>query len=571
MWSVVIMQAAFLLAYRNVLSFPIAFFPVALGLLIAFGIHSLVTSGFTPLTAAIGAMLVGCGIDYPVYFVSYFEAARTRGMTLPAARDDTVISLATPLLAGCATSIVGFLAIATSRIQALRDFAFLGGLGLALALAGTIWILPATLTLAARAGWLGRAGPRLRVGGLVRLACANPRTSIGICVATAAISAASLSFTHGVRFESDLNVMHPAPNAPLETQRIIANKFGSADSMIVYIEAGSDAELVSAAYRVQQALRSPNAAASGVAESFGLPALLPDPSRASARAAQMAAIDAGQVIADFDSALSDSIFDTAAFAQYREFLQRLLTDSTAPTIETLSGYADLYNMLVAPADNGRRSSVVLLTLARDETDARARDATVTEIRHALDPIPQATLTGLGVVGYDVEHSVRRDVPLVVTLASGAVILLLLVSLRSLRDTGLTLIPVAFGVLCLLGYMSIAGERFNLANTVAMPLLIGVGVDYGIFMVSMARQARLAGDGPEGAISRLAASLHAILLSATTNIVGFGSLAFTSTPAVQSLGRAISVGIVACVAGTLLMLTPILTLHDRSDGPAGRPE
>jgi predicted RND superfamily exporter protein len=120
-------------------------------------------------------------------------------------------------------------------------------------------------------------------------------------------------------------------------------------------------------------------------------------------------------------------------------------------------------------------------------------------------------------------------------------------------------------------MSIAGERFNLANTVAMPLLIGVGVDYGIFMVSMARQARLAGDGPEGAISRLAASLHAILLSATTNIVGFGSLAFTSTPAVQSLGRAISVGIVACVAGTLLMLTPILTLHDRSDGPAGRPE
>jgi len=569
-WSVVIMQAVFLLGYRNLLSFPMAFMPVALALLIAFGVYSLMTRGFTPLTAAIGAILVGCGIDYPVYFISYFEEARSRGKTVPAAREDAVISLALPLLAACTTSIVGFLAIAASRIQALRDFAFLGGLGLAFALAGTVWVLPSILTLAALAGWLGRAGPRLHIGRLVRLACDKPRIPIGLCAAVAAISVVSLLLTRGVRFETNLDVMHPTPNAPLETQRLIADKFGAADSMIVYIEAASDPELVSAAYDVQRALRSPQCAESGVAETFGLPAILADPSQARARTADIAAIDSDRVIADFDAATNDSIFDPAAFSQYKDFLRRLLTGSSAPTIETLSRYPDLYNMLVAPADDGRRASVTLITLARDEQDARARDATVTAIRYALKPIPQATLTGLGVVGYDVEHSVRRDLPLVVSLASIAVIGLLLFSFRSLRDAGLALIPVVFGVLCLLGYMSLAGERFNLANTVAMPLLIGVGVDYGIFLVSMARQARLAGEGSEGTMSRFAASLHAVLLSATTNVIGFGSLAFTSTPAVQSLGRVISVGILACVAGTILMLAPILVLHGRSARVVERP-
>jgi len=153
--------------------------------------------------------------------------------------------------------------------------------------------------------------------------------------------------------------------------------------------------------------------------------------------------------------------------------------------------------------------------------------------------------------------VRSDLPIIILIASVAVLLILIPSLRSARDAAMACIPVVFGLLILMGYMALANEHLNLANTVAVPLLIGVGIDYGIFLVSMAQQARANGEDREGVLRRFAASFHAILLTALTSIIGFGSLAFTSTPAIASMGRVVAIGIAACVAGALLLLAPLL--------------
>lgn len=556
-WSLVIMQVVFVLGYRSLLSFPVAFIPVALGLAVTFGVHALVTSGLTPLTGAIGAMLVGCGIDYPIYFISYFESARVRGLEPREAGEDALTSLAVPLTAACATSVAGFASIAVSGVKALHDFALLGGTGLLFVLAATIWVLPAALTFAARRGWWGGAGPRIGIGRAIRSVCARPRFFMACCAAMGLAAAASLAVTRGIRFENDVRVMHPSPNRALDTQETIDAKFGGAASMVVYFEALTDQELVSRAYAVQQSVRTPDGVSAGIRGSFGLPSLLPDPGAIPQRVAEMAKLDPDRIIADFDAAVDQSIFEPSAFAPFKAFFRTLLTNTRAPTLGTLAEYPELYRMLVGSSRAGRYSAVTLLSMSAEAAHANSRDARVLSARAALRAVPGAVLTGLGVVGYDVARSVREDLPIVTALAAGAVVVLLLISLRSIRDSALALIPVAFGILSLLGYMSFTGERINLANAVALPLLLGVGTDYGIFVVSMAQQARRAGDGPEGVLDRLEASFHAMLLSAATNVVGFGTLAFTSVPAVQSLGRVIAIGVVACVAGTLLILAPIL--------------
>ncbi|MGH7245238.1 MAG: efflux RND transporter permease subunit [Phycisphaerales bacterium] len=558
-WSLVIMQAVFLIGYRSLLSFAIAFIPVALGLAMAFGFHALLSTGFTPLTAAIGAILVGCGIDYPIYFLSFFESARARGLRAIDAGSSAMASLAVPLTAACATSVAGFAAIAVSGVQALRDFAFLGGMGLLFVLLATICVLPAVLTLADRAGVWGGAGPRRGIEPVIRTICSRPRFFIGCCVFVTAGAAISLLATRGIHFETDLRVMHPSPNPPLETQEIIGKKFGAADSMIVYIQAPTGPELVSRAYQAQRALRSPQTAAAGISGSFGLPSLLPDPAALPGRVAEMKRIDPDKVIADFDAAVGESIFEPRALAPFKDFLRILLTRTQGPTLETLSRYPALRNLLVSNSRDGPLAAVTVLSLDSETLREVSHDATIVIAREALKKAPGAVLTGLGVVGYDVSRSVRQDLPVMTMMALVTIVVFLLVALRSIRDAALALIPVAFGILCLLGYMSIAREQFNLANGLAIPLLLGIGVDYGIFVVRMAQQSRLAGEGPEGLPTRLAASLHAMLLSAATNVVGFGTLAFTSVPAVQSLGKVIAVGVVACVAGTLLLLTPVLVL------------
>jgi predicted RND superfamily exporter protein len=562
-WSIVVMQVVFLLGYRNLLSFLIAFAPVAIGLCVAFGVHALLSTALTPLTAVIGASLVGCGIDYSIYLLSYFEAARTgiaeggfRIADLKSARstmEEALGSLAVPLTAACATSVVGFVAVAFSSVHALQDFAVLGALGLSLALAGVVWVLPAMLMVASRVGRVAQAGPRAQMGGAIRAICARPRVFVGVCLLLCVVAGVAVVL-RPVQFETNLNVMHPSPNRPLETERAIGRTFGATDTMLIYIEAGAQRELIATAYRVQDALGTPALADAGISGSTGLPALLPDPRIADGRTQKLAGIDVGRVLADFDGAVAQSSFDPAAFGPYKDFLRQLLTNAASPTLESLAKYPAAAAMLLS-RNSARPAAMTLVTFGHSLQDARARDAAVEGVRGALANIPGVTLTGLTVVGYDIEHAVRKDLPVIIGVASVAVILILIPALRSLRDGCLACIPVLFGILVLLGYMGATGERLNLANTVAVPLLIGVGIDYGIFLVTMAQQSRR--EGREGLLRRFAASFHAILLTSMTSIIGFGSLAFTSTPAIQSMGRVVALGIAACVVGALLFLAPLL--------------
>jgi predicted RND superfamily exporter protein len=566
--SLIVMQLVFLLGFRNIFSFLMAFAPVAIGLCVAFGIHALISTSLTPLTAVIGASLVGCGVDYSIYFLSYYETARLTGsgseIRHPTSHiEDALRSLAVPLTAAAATSIVGFAAVAFSSVRALQDFAVLGALGLTLSLAGVLWVLPAMLGVSSRIGRIAGTGPRIQIGGIIRSICARPTFWVSACMLMC-LGAGAAAALHPLAFETNLNVMHPSPNAPLETQLKIGEKFGSADTMLIYIEAATPEELVAKSYRVHKALASPAIADVGVTGYFGLPTLLPDPSIAQARSAELAKLNIDHILADFDAAVAASSFDAAAFDQFKDFLRHLLATTTAPTLATFAKYPAVASMLTArDASHPAAMSLVNLGAAKGESvqDARARDAAVTTVRAAIADIPGATLTGLGVIGYEVEHAVRHDLPIIILIASIAVLLILIPSLRSPRDAAMACIPVVFGLVILMGYMGLAGEHLNLANTVAVPLLIGVGIDYGIFLVSMAQQARANNEGREGLLRRFAASFHAILLTATTSIIGFGSLAFTSTPAVASMGRVVAIGIAACVAGALLLLAPLLVRRE----------
>ena len=76
-------------------------------------------------------------------------------------------------------------------------------------------------------------------------------------------------------------------------------------------------------------------------------------------------------------------------------------------------------------------------------------------------------------------------------------------------------------LCLLAVMSLAGWSWNLLNLMALPLILGTGVDYSIFM-------RLALRRHDGDLKMAYRSVgRALLLFGGTAVSGFGSLAWSS--------------------------------------------
>ena len=91
-------------------------------------------------------------------------------------------------------------------------------------------------------------------------------------------------------------------------------------------------------------------------------------------------------------------------------------------------------------------------------------------------------------------------------------------------------------LCLLTTMTLAGWSWNLLNLMALPLVLGTGVDYGIFM-----QLALRRQGGDVALVRRSIG-RALLLCGGTAIAGFGSLAWSGNAGMASLGKVCATGI-----------------------------
>lgn len=586
--SIIFLQVLYGLAYRNVWMLPVALAPVALGILVGFGVFAALGMNLSPITAVIGAILAGLGIDYTIHSLSHYQSDRVEGISNEVAIERTLRDVAPALIAACLTTVLGFLAISQSSVQALREFGWLGAMGLLGSLLAAILVLPSllTVTIARRpAASFARSASMTVPARVLRHATKHRRIFLTLA-ALLVVTEIGYSLTprrSGSMFENDQRVMHPQPNAPLDTQKKIAALFQtSPDTLLIYVEAPSANKLTVIAHKVRARMERLTTKDSNVLGSFGLASLLPDPTSIDRRRNTIATIDPGQVMANFDTTLADSPLNPSAFKGYRDFLASLLRPDAPPTTHDLMQYPGLAESVLPLVTPGRRSTVhqaiTAVLTAAPLTERTARDATIEAIRAAIADVPGATLTGLTVVGHDTEHTIRRDLSRLLSFAALGVVLWLLVYFRSVSATILALIPVGFGFIVMLTCVRLFGVRLNTINLVALPLLVGVGVDDGIFLVTIARVVRArrgtsgrgkafretatanqyAGDD-EAVMARLSAGCHAIVMTSLTTMLTFGTLVFTSTPAIQSLGVVMTLGVSATLVGAIWILAPVLTL------------
>ena len=564
--SVVLLQVLFLVAYRSPIQmFLLAIGPVALGILYGFGAYAWIAPGLTPLTAVLGAILAGMGIDYSIQYLSYYESRRLSGSDPRTAAEESALQMSAAVFAAWFTSIIGFLAIGWSNVKALSDFALLGTLGLAGAFVCAIVLLPALLMLTDRRSTpIARGRMRFGAARLVGALGSWRRTCIGVAVILFVFSLATmLQGGDLLPLEPDLTVMHPMPNAAIEAQNHVSERFGiSPGQLAVYLRTRNDQppqQLVSLAYEVSERLRSTACASAGVSGTYGLSTLLPDPRRVQSRLAAFPAAEADRVVADFRAALVENGFATEPFDDYARFLHLLLTPRSAPGIEQLIAYRTLAEtVLPGSTFSGAapREAISLVFVNRSLDVRENRDAAVAALREALHGLDGAIVTGMGVVGHDTEQTVRRELPQLILAAVLVLAVYHTIHFRNLPDAALSLLPMVFGIVTLAAIMRISGQHLNMVNLVAVPLLIGIDVDYGIFLVNLAR-VRIVRRQTEAELARhIEPATHAVMLCASATFLGFVSLIWTSVPAERSLGIAASVGVVTCLIAVLFLLVPV---------------
>jgi hopanoid biosynthesis associated RND transporter like protein HpnN len=141
------------------------------------------------------------------------------------------------------------------------------------------------------------------------------------------------------------------------------------------------------------------------------------------------------------------------------------------------------------------------------------------------------------------------------LAFIATALLLLAVLRRVFDTVLVLIPLVFSLLLTAASSVLIRIPFDLANIIALPLLLGLSNAYGIYIVLRLRA--------EGSIQNLFLTYtpRAILFSTLTAICSFGTLAFSSHRGLSGIGILVTLSLTFAVSSTLLLLPAIVAVRE----------
>ena len=536
--SVILLQLLFIVAYRQPIRFfLLAFIPVGIGIVWGFGVRALLWPALSPTAAVVGGILAGLGTDYTIQFLSNFQTHQLNDV----ARSVEITSrgMAGTLFTAWLTSVIGFGVVGFSSIAVLRDFALVGSLGLLGALLATFTVLPALLVLLQRKRSGGDERLRFDVLPLLQWISLHRRLALGL-VCLLGVSATVIVAWPGVRLplDPDLTSMHPRPNPPLDAEEKVARVMGvSPGSVLVYLSADSDADLIHLSHEVAHRLASPSARAAGVTGTFGLANLLPDPDR---QIKPTSTVEADKIVTDFKAAVDASNFDPTRYEPYAIFLHLLLTNDHVPSVSDLARYPQLAKSMVSRAamtgTAKLHESITLLFTDRDLNLRSDRVTLIDAVRRDLNGLNGATLTGLSVVGLDSETVVHDQLPRLLVISTILIGLTILLHFRSLRDTLLAFSPTLFSLLVLMALARLTGQTLNMMNLLVIPLLMGVDTDYGIFLIGLTRHAA-------GRQSRreMAASFYALGISAAAAALGFGSLAFTSVPAIRSLGWAMGVG------------------------------
>jgi hopanoid biosynthesis associated RND transporter like protein HpnN len=589
------------------------FVPVAFSVVWNFGVTYFTIGHLNYLTSAFVGILFGLGIDYGVVFVRRYDEEIAAGRTPAEAVHNTLTNVGQSVGSGAAATIAAFFAIGLTDQPAFSELGIVAGTGILCALVASFFVHPALVA---------HFPPKSRPDQMARLAeskllrrAAGPVLRFPRTVVVAILIVVLLSATQIPRLQFDYNLNNLlAVNS--EAVRVGERLEKETPYKTQFISVVADN--VEQVHRLQQALLNKPSVSRIESISMLLP---PDQDEKRRLFPKMAKIISAVPVRISGNppdipALRDRVAQLVERVEtaQEEAFSGGLKDLVSNLEKVLNRFKAIDAGLAAPGAERNQAAFekaffeavikgrdVLLEMLRSEPvvmeslDPQMRDrfvgksgriATmifakkevwdiafldqfVGEVEQAASDVfgpdegPKRT-TGFGVVYRKTTRMIHQGFVHASWMAAIIIFLLVLVDFRRLRDVFLTLFPLAAAITLSLGILGAVGIDLNMANQLFLPILMGIGIDYGIFMTHRWRE-------PDGSdLTRLTATMgNALWLAAATAITGFGSLLLAHHRGMISFGGilvvAISITMIIAIFGI-----PALVKALRLDRRPGTP-
>jgi hypothetical protein len=579
---------------------------LAISMTWALGVATLVIGHLSLFSVMFISIVTGIGIDYGIYFLFRYEEELFLGRNLREAIETTARRSGAGMLMGALTAAGTFFVLMLTEFRGLQELGFIAGTAILLSWVAMMTVFPATVMIIdrRRGDRVGRTLPRAMSLEHVRVPLLEHVAGHTWTVLTLAVVLSLLALWGTTRVKFDYNLLNLQSK---NTESVVWERR-------ILETAGRSGFAALASARSLEELRAKHQAFSklgSVSEVDSALLLMPDDQGAKRKIIEdiapivtpvrvgrprpveidrltraletlhrrlgIAANEApdGEAkttltktvasiqrliirLRQTDPAQSAPPLSLLQYQVYRDFLgnfQRLQANLTPRDVGLDDLPAEIRQKFVGP------SGLFLLRInpAVDIWELAGARRFVEELR-SVDP----DVTGTPVITYEtirlMERSYRQATIYAIILVAGVSFFMI----RHVRETLLSLVPLALGLLWMMGLMPLLGLKFTMGNIFGLPLIIGTAAEFGLNVVLSFMEGRDHG-GP--LISR--STIMAVLVNGLTTIAGFGSMMVAGHRGIFGLGLLLTIGIVTSLVASMVVLPVLLRLMHRP-APAAPP-
>jgi uncharacterized protein len=603
--TIVLICGLFALSYRNLERPALAVAVLGLGMAWTLGFTMLVVGHFNVISFAVIPMVMGLGIDFGIQMLSRYEEELGEGKDVELALMNTFRNTGVAVVTGGTTTAAAFLTLCFNQFVGLRELGAIAGASVLLCLAANLLVLPALFCLRdrrknkARLSLSGNNSNWKSLAFLDEWLVRCPRTVLLVSLALTLLSFWGIS---RVRF--DYNLLN-LQNKEMDSVKVLHEVFRVTGNSTLFASVLVDG--VEEARLMQEKL----SALPSVSRVDTITSLLPLDQDKKLPVIQRIVglmkevqvdtdvskeIDVQKARSDIDALLGHCREGVTQARKYKMFAQaRQAVDilgGLIPPLEraqkAMSGLnqeelgrrlnkAQLevfgtmqQNLLWMKTQKADRkveledlppefvkqfvapSGKVLLQIYGKE-DVWEREANATFVHQVRAVAP--AVTGTPVQNFEYIELMRTSFLDAAIWAFITIALIIAFHFQNLKLIVLALLPLVLAVLWRTGLMGWVHLDFNPANIVTLPLIIGIDVAYGVYIVDRFREDRQ--------IRMFSTSTgKAIMLTGLTSLFGFISLLVSRYEGMHSIGVLMSLGIAIGMVTTVIVLPQILFLMEK---------
>ena len=598
--SLVIVALIFIFGYHETGRPLKATFCLLVGLCYSVGYITLVVGHLNILTITFAPMLVGMAIDFGVHLITRYEEELRSGRSRQLALTKAMVNTGQGIYAGAFTTAGAFFAMALTDFAGVREMGLITGGGLLVCLVPMMTMLPALL-LKGRQNVIDR-GKADTLSARERIEALWMKRPGLVTLAGIGLAALCLTQLDRIHFDYDLrNMQSKGLPAVVYEKKLIAG----ASKSVLYGAVIAD----SLPNAVDLERQFTNLSTVASVESIA-PLLAEDPTRKLAVIGEIKRdlsrirfadtehppVDLGDLsqtltfLQAYLGQAAEAVRNEGDEALYEELrslrrsigllrqqmatgdrqknalrlagFESALFDDLRSTFETLKSQdnssplrEDDLPAVMRHRFVGRTGKYLLQIYPKTDVWIRTnQEAFVREMRTVTDEA-----TGEPVQLYEYTSLLKQSYEEAAIYALIAMAVLVFIQFRSLKAVLLAHLPVALAAAWSLGLMGILNVPFNPANIMTLPLVVGIGVTFGVHILTRFKE--------EQNPAILAKSTgKAVLVSGLTTVAGFASLMLARHQGIVSLGFVMSVGVATAAVASVVSLPAVLMLGRRPPRP-----